>query len=114
MAIKRLRLNDDGEMEERTLQKSELPPPPPKPAPAARRPRIGSAGSSSRASSENTGAKRVKVTQRASKVYASGKTALDHDVIRFECKKCGSSRVGTDETQGLTCSMCGIPMTKLR
>jgi predicted RNA-binding Zn-ribbon protein involved in translation (DUF1610 family) len=109
VAIKRLRLNDEGKLEERTLDKSELPLPPAKPVRVPREPR-----SSSRTSSGETVSKRVKVTKRASKTFASGKSALDHDVIRFECPKCGSSRVGTDETTGLACSMCQIPMRRLR
>lgn len=109
MAIKRLRLNDEGKLEERTLEKSELPTPPPRPERPVREPR-----SSSGSRTADQGSKRVKITKRASRTFATGKSVLDHDVIRFECPKCGSSRVGTEDTTQLTCSMCQIPMRRLR
>jgi hypothetical protein len=113
VAIKRLRLGDDGEFEERKLEKSELPPPPPKPV---KRTRKASARASTprdkTSSSTAASSHRVKVTKRATKVYAEGKTALNVDVIRYECPKCEASRVGTDETQGMTCSLCGVGMRR--
>jgi len=115
MAIKRLRLNDEGEFEERELEKSELPPPPPKPAPKkrTRAPRIGSSGGTAKGSPAAPSS-RVKVTKRATKTYATGKTALDHDVVRFQCERCGSSRVGSEDTKSMTCGLCSTPMKRLR
>ena len=65
-------------------------------------------------SGSGAGSSRVKVTKRATKTYAAGKTALDHDVVRFQCEKCGSSRVGTEETKSMTCGLCTTPMRRLR
>lgn len=106
MAIKRLRFNDDGELEERTIEKSELPPPEPKPVvpkPKAR----------SRAASTGEGRSTVKTTRRAKRVLPAGKTVLDHDMVRFECKKCGASRVGEDATKVPRCALCAVKMTRV-
>lgn len=114
MAIKRLKMNDDGEFEERKLEKSELPPPPPppvKPAPKPRSPRIGAA-KPSEGGEQTARSSRVKVTQRATKRFAAGKTVMDHDMVRFECDRCGSSRVGKEDSKGFLCSLCGVPMKR--
>lgn len=121
MAIKRLRVNDDGEFEERKLAKSELPPPPPKPAkraPAKKKALKIGAASPPRAGVKGTAkggggtSSRVKVTQRASKKFAAGKNVLDHDMVRFECPKCGMSRVGNEETKALKCPLCMVAMKR--
>lgn len=115
MAIKRLKMNDDGEFDERELEKSELPPPPPppvKPARKARKPRIGSSASKKGGEQVATSS-RVKVTKRATKQFAAGKTALDHDMVRFECDRCGASRVGKEDSKGFPCSLCAVPMKRV-
>ena len=114
MAIKRLKMNDDGEFDERELEKSELPPPPPepvKPARKSRSPRIG-ASKPKEAGDTTARSSRVKVTKRATKRFAAGKTALDHDMVRFECSKCGASRVGKEDSKGFLCSLCAVPMKR--
>lgn len=115
MAIKRMRLNDEGEFEERKLEKSELPPPPPKPVKPVRTARTSSPSKTGK-NPKTSGAavSGVKVTRRATKTYATGKSALDHDVIRFECLKCESSRVAKDPDSKLICSLCGVPMRRMR
>jgi hypothetical protein len=109
-------MNDDGEFEERELEKSELPPPPPPPVKKPRKssgPRIGAAKAPKAAGDTTARSSRVKVTKRATKQFAAGKTALDHDMVRFECDRCGASRVGNEESKGFLCSLCAVPMKRV-
>lgn len=109
MAIKRLRLNDEGEFEERTLEKSEIKAPPPPPPKAKRKARISaSAPASSGGGGKNS---RVVVKKTATKRHAAGKTVLDVGVVRYGCGRCDSSRVFNEKPEKPpTCGMCSVAM----
>ncbi len=110
-------MNSDGQFDERKLEASELPPPPAKPKKRAAKsrakkasPRIKTASSASAdAAVKST---RVKVTKQATKTYADGQSAMDHDMIKFECPKCGSSRVGKEDTKSMQCGLCSVSMRR--
>ncbi len=122
MAIKRLRLNDQGRHEERTLETSELPPPPPKPEKSATRVRplkldSGGGGSSIRSSASMPSTVKapasgpVKTTRIAKKFVPSGRTLLDEGVIRYGCTTCETTRIVKEVgAKPPSCSLCNKPM----
>lgn len=111
MAIKRLRINNKGEAEERSLDRSELPPPPPpKPAAAAGARAIRASAVKDFEGDDDELPKRARVTSPARKVFPAGKTLLDEGVIRYACDKCGSSRIVQQAQQSISCSLCKKPM----
>lgn len=111
MAIKRLRFNDKGEPEERSLDRSELPPPPPpKPAAATGARAIRASAVKDFDGDDDEIPKRSRVTSPARKVFPAGKTLLDEGVIRYACGQCGSTRIVQQAQQNIACSLCNKPM----